>query len=315
MVRERVKGAAIHDPDPAVRARFDVWRDTVPMIREKPLDGPRPGQLPLGLSPVPLAQHGAISLITRTTTFCTSPPTTAWSASAFLGVVVLGGLAGFLLRLRRVERDKDAYFIAALCGSVAAAAVHAVFDFNLHIYSNNQMLILLAGVTASGLFASGSLRPRAIRGAGAVLAWGGGLAAALALLLVTGRTFVSYGLHHLGETDRERFRMESALGRLELARAVDRANWRPWLSLGHLYRTRSFWALDADQKAPDAALALECYEAARVRNPLDMMVLFGMARARVVLGRPEEALEILRAINQRDRNNMFFSRSWACNCA
>ncbi|HOW98751.1 MAG TPA: tetratricopeptide repeat protein, partial [Kiritimatiellia bacterium] len=88
--------------------------------------------------------------------------------------------------------------------------------------------------------------------------------------------------------------------------AVDRANWRPWLSLGHLHRTRAFWALDPEDKAREAALAFECYEGAAARNPLDMMVRFGIARTYSAQGQPEQALEILRDINRMDRNNMFF---------
>ena len=100
--------------------------------------------------------------------------------------------------------------------------------------------------------------------------------------------------------------MDSALRLLEQARFVDRANWRPWLSLGHLHRTRSFWGLDSEQKTRDAVLAMECYEAALARNPLDMMALFGLARTHGLLGRPDQALEVLREINRMDRNNMFF---------
>lgn len=305
MVRERVRGAMIHDPDAAVQARLDVWRDTVPMIREKPWLGHGPGSyrwvyprfrthdMPLLIN---YAHNDYLHFL---------------SDYGIVGVLLFGGavawtLASFLRVLRRVERDKDAYFIAALCGSAAAAAVHAVFDFNLHIYSNNQMLVLLAGVTASGLFASGLRRPAAVRGAGAWAAWGGGLAVVLLLFLVTLRTGVSYGLHHFGEARREKFEMEPARRLLEQARAVDRANWRPWLSLGHLHRTLAFWALDPEDKAREAARAFECYEGAAARNPLDMMVRFGIARTHSAQGQPEQALEILRDINRMDQNNMFF---------
>jgi tetratricopeptide (TPR) repeat protein len=305
MVRERVRGAMIRDPDSAVQARVDVWRDTLPMIAEKPLFGHGPGSYrwvyprfrthSLGLL-INYAHNEYLHLASDY----------GGVGLGLFGAVVVAGLAGLLRGLKRVERDKDAYLIAALCGSVAAAAVHAVFDFNLHIYSNNQLLILLAGLTVSGLYASGVRRPRALRGTAAWLVWGGGLAVVLLLFLVTLRVFVSYGLHHLGETRREKMDMEPALRRLEQARAVDRANWRPWLSLGHLYRTRSFWALDPEQKKRDAALATESYTAALARNPLDMMALFGLARVQQSLGRSEQALEILGEINRMDRNNMFF---------
>ncbi|MBU1692959.1 MAG: O-antigen ligase family protein [Verrucomicrobia bacterium] len=305
MVRQRVRGAMIHDPDSAVRARFDVWRDTVPMIAEKPLFGHGPGSYRWVYPRFRTHSMGFLINYAHNE-YLHFASDYGLVGLGLLGAVLVTGLGGLLLRLRRVERDKDAYLIAALCGSVAAAAVHAVFDFNLHIYSNNQMLILLAGVTASGLYASGARRPRALRGAGAWLVWGGGLAVVLLLFFVTLRVFVSYGLHHLGETRREKMDMAPALRRLELARAVDRANWRPWLSLGHLHRTRSFWGLDPEQKKSDAALAIECYEAALARNPLDMMALYGLARLQQMLGRPEQALDILREINRMDRNNMFF---------
>ncbi len=305
MVRERVKGAMVHDPDSAVQARFDVWRDTLPMIREKPWLGHGPGSY-RWVYPRFRSHNFALLINYAHNEYLHFASDYGLVGLAFMLAVAGTGLAGFLRLLRRVERDKDAYFIAALCGSVAAAAVHAVFDFNLHIYSNNQVLVLLAGVTASGLYASGALRPRAIRGAGARAVWGGGLAVVLVLFLVTFRTALSYGLHHFGEQRRERLEMEPARRLLEQARAVDRANWRPWLSLGHLHRTGAFWALDGEEKKRQAGLALECYDKARVRNPLDMMVLFGLARTDDAQGRKEEALARLIEINRMDRNNMFF---------
>lgn len=305
MVRERVKGAMVHDPDNAVQARFDVWRDTVPMIREKPWLGHGPGSY-RWVYPRFRSHHFALLINYAHNEYLHFASDYGAVGLVLMGAVAVAGLAGFLCLLKRVERDKDAFFIAALCGSVAAAAVHAVFDFNLHIYSNNQMLVLLAGVTASGLYASGALRPRSIRGGGARALWGGALAVVMVLFFVTIRTVASYGLHHFGDGRRERFEMEPARRLLEQARAVDRANWRPWLSLGHLHRTSAFWALDGEEKTRQAGLALECYDGARARNPLDMMALFGLARTHGAQGRQEQALALLLEINRMDRNNQFF---------
>ena len=63
----------------------------------------------------------------------------------------------------KVERDRDAYLIAGLFGCLAATFAHAVFDFNLHIFSNNHAIILVAGVTAACLYSSGYWKPRPLK--------------------------------------------------------------------------------------------------------------------------------------------------------
>lgn len=305
-VRARLEGARLEHPDSAVAARFMVWGDTLPLIAERPVLGHGPGSyqwvyprfrrhvMPYLINYAhneylqAVAEYGLVGL-------------------GLAGLAIVWGLGMLLRGLRTVQRDKDAYFIAALCGSVAAGAVHALFDFNFHIYSNNHVLILLAGLVSAGLYGSGDWRPVALPGIRGLLVWGGGLAVTAILGVLTVQVLASYGLHFVGELHRKLLDADTAISFFQKACWVDPGNWRPYTGLGHTYRTRGFWDLDADRKKENAEQALSFYEQALARNPLDMMTLYGLSRTYELLGDQEKALELLRDINARDRLNPFYT--------
>ena len=305
MVRERVSGARLDNPDPAVKARFDVWKDTLPMIKECPLLGFGGGSYQW-IHPR-FRSHGLPLLINYAhNEYLQFAADYGLVGLALFGVAFLVTMGRLLLRLRRTERDKDAYFIAALCGSAAAALVHAVFDFNLHLYANNQVLIMLAGVVAGGLVGGGEIKSRPLSVGQARLVWGPVLILALVLAVLTAQGVASYLLHRFGEGDREQYEMVKAERLLRLAGRLDPGNPNPWISLGHIYRTKGFWDLDAEQKQADREEAMAFYEKGLARNPLHTMGLYGVSRLYAAQGDQEKALELLRQVNQMYRNNQFF---------
>jgi O-antigen ligase len=304
-VRARVTGASPSAPDSAVQARFLMWKDTVPMIREKPVFGHGPGSF-LWVYPRfkshdmqllfnyahneylhVLAEYGAVGF-------------------ALFAAFLLWALSQFTRWSQAASRDKDAHLAAALVGSVLGGMAHACFDFNFHIFSNNHALVLMAGVAAAGLYSSGDLKARAIPAPRAFVVWGGGALVALGLVLGVLQVFLSYGLHFLGDADRVRLRTDRAVQRFRWATRIDPGNWRPWLGWGHLLQTRAFWNLDPEARKQQAREAIRLYEAAIERNHCDMEPVFGLSKVLNTVGESEKALELLRGAADYNRQHLFY---------
>ena len=206
----------------------------------------------------------------------------------------------------RTERERDAYLIAGLFGCLAATGAHALFDFNLHIFSNNHAILLVAGVTVACLYASDYWKPRSLKAPAWLLAYGGGALAALILALATGQIFLSYGLHYLGEQHREKMQMTQADRLFDRSIAVDPGYWRPYMSKAHIRMTQSFWNFDDETKKRQAQEALALYNEALARNPYDLEAVFGLSKTYNVLGEPEKALDSLRRATAADPEHLFY---------
>jgi O-antigen ligase len=228
-------------------------------------------------------------------------------AIALFALVVLAACGKLFLAFLKTERDRDAYLIAGLFGCLAATFAHAMFDFNLHIFSNNHVILLIAGTTVACLYASGHWQSRSLKAPAWLLVYGGGALAALILALSTAQVFLSYGLHYLGEQRREKFQMTQADSLFDKAIVIDPGNWRPYLSKAHILMTQSFWNFDAEAKARQAQASMELYNKALARNPYDLEIVFGLGKAYNVLGEPEKALDCLRRAAAADPEHMFYA--------
>ena len=182
-----------------------------------------------------------------------------------------------------------------------------MFDFNLHIFSNNHAIILIAGTTAACLYASGHWKPRPLKAPAWFLVYGGGALAALVLALATAQVFLSYGLHYLGEQRREKFQMPQADSLFDKAIAIDPGNWRPYMSKAHVLMAQSFWNFDAEAKARQARDSVTLYDKALARNPYDLEAVFGLGKAYNVLGEQEKALDCLRKAAAADPEHLFYA--------
>ena len=222
-------------------------------------------------------------------------------------LVVMVACVRFFGAYLKADRDRDAYMVAGLFGCLAATLAHAVFDFNLHIFSNNHALILVAGTTAACLYSSGRWKPRVLKSPVWMVVYGGGVLASLVLAFATVQVFVSYGLHHVGEQRREQFQMPQANGLFDKAIAIDPGNWRPYMSKAHVFMAQSFWNFDAEAKTRQARDAVTLYEKALARNPYDLEAVFGLGKAYNVLGEPEQALDCLRKAAAADPEHLFYA--------
>ena len=207
----------------------------------------------------------------------------------------------------KVDRDRDAYLVAGLFGCLAATFAHAMFDFNLHIFSNSHAIVQVAGVTAACLYSSGYWKSRPLKTPVWILVYGGGALAALFLALGTVQVFLSYGLHYLGEQRREKFQMPQAVNLFDKAIAIDPGNWRPYMSKAHVFMAQSYWNFDAEAKARQAQESVTLYDKARARNPYDLEAVFGLGKAYNILGEPEKALDCLRNAVAVDPEHLFYA--------
>ena len=226
---------------------------------------------------------------------------------ALFALVVLMACGKLFLAFLKTERDRDAYLIAGLFGCLAATFAHALFDFNLHIFSNNHAILLIAGTTAACLYASGYWKPRPLKAPAWFLVYGGGALAALVLALATTQVFLSYGLHYLGEQRREKFQMPQADSLFDKAIVIDPGNWRPYMSKAHVLMAQSFWNFDAEAKTRQARDSVTLYEKALARNPYDLEAVFGLGKAYNVLGEQEKALDCFRRAVAADPEHLFYA--------
>lgn len=304
-VRTRVRGAKIGSQDGAVQIRLEIWTDTIPMIREKPWFGHGPAayqwvyprfrrntaQLLFNYAHNEylhsLADYGAVGL--------------GLFALVFAVVVVRSLWLYF-----KTAYDRDAYLAAGFLGALGASCVHACFDFNFHIFSNNHVLILMAGLVASSLYGSGVKAPVRVSRRQAVFFGGVGFVLALGLVVLTARVFASYGLTLRGEMYRARFDMDKALSCYHKAIRLDPGNWAPYLGVANVLQVRSFWNLNADEKKVEAEKSVRYYEAALERNPYELESLFGLSKAYNVLGDQQKALETLVRAVTYDKNHLFY---------
>ncbi len=304
-IRERIEGASLDKPDSAVAVRLEMWSDSLPEIRRNPVWG-----------------YGGFTFRWLYPTYRTTNRQLLfrYMHNEFLQFIFEYGVVGFLLAsaatgwlifkllalILRGERDRDAHLAAGALGALAACAVHALFDFNFHIFSNVHMLTAVVGISVVVGVSSVWMPPtEPLRGRRALLP--GVFAAAAAVLMAFAvQTFLSYGYHHLGERDREMFKMDSAFGKFERSARIDPSNWQAYLGQAHVRQAEAFWSWNDDEKEQKAEEAIALYESAAAQNPLDMEIAFGMAKSYNALGEPEKALEQLRKAAKADPYHLFY---------
>ncbi len=285
--------------------RLHIWKDTLAMIAAHPVLGWGPGSYQWVFPRFrTLSEQMLFNYAHNETLHLVAD-------YGFVGLVLVAAFMGrgvyVLLRaLRKTERDRDAVLIAALGGSMVASLLHSLFDFNFHIFSNNHMLILLAGIACACLYGSGCLKARPVSAPLGVVLYGGGAIACVLLGLASAQVLASYSLHRAGESARTKYEMPEAMRMFRRAADIDPGNWRPYLGLAHSLQSQSFWNFDPEQKKAQAQQAVAFYTNAIARNPYDLEAVFGISKAWNTLGEPERALQYLKQAAEQDREHVFY---------
>jgi O-antigen ligase/Flp pilus assembly protein TadD len=288
MVRARVEDAMRGN------ARLQLWQDTRTMIGEAPLFGHGPGSFrwvyprywhhlrefidpehphnePLEL----VAEHGI-----------------AGGALALAGL----GLTAWLLlrRLRAVSRDKDAVLIAGSCGAGAAALVHSLFDFNLHVFGVAAALLLVPGLALAGLHSAGatqrskSLTDRSRRLCAAVA----GLLAVLALVL-TIRALTADLVFRAAERALLANRDDDAERLYVRAVAIDSCSWKALEGWGYVLRTKAYGSRDPAYRKAMGEQAEKRYREALRINPCHVESEVSLAMLYGELGDRDRAIKMM----------------------
>lgn len=304
-VRERIHGASLEHPDPAVQARFEMWRDTWSMIQSRPWTGHGPGTY---VWVFPRFKSMDAHMLFN---YAHNEYLHAAAEYGVPGLIVLAGIIVWILfqllrRLRRVERDRDAALIAGFIGVMAAQSVHAVFDFNLHIFSIWHCLALFGGVVMGSLYTSEAIKPMTVPyRARKPLFITAGLGALL-LATLAAQAYAGYGFHRLGEKAWDRLRLSRAERLFRLSAKVDPGFWRAYQGLGHVLRTRAIWDLDDARKRDFCHRALDAYDRAWRLNRWDVETRYAMATVYNKVGDKERALELMREVITIHPTHLFY---------
>ena len=312
-VRERF-GAVLESPEKASGIRISMWRDAPAMFRDRPVWGYGGGSYVWAYPPYQvhvnqhlnwdyahneyiqmLLEYGAVGL---------------GLALAALAACAWGLVRGVLLARSRT----GAFLLAGAAGGLAASLVHALFDFNFHIFPNPHVLVWMGGVAWGVWFAHerGSEpsvgRRRQLRWVAA--AAGVGACAGCAWLAFSGG--LSYAWNLKAEIARTQMDWETAASAYQRAIRWDGWNWQPHLGLGNLHSAQALWVRDPDPAAErelKARLADEAtahYRRAAELNACDMAVVFGLGRIAQARGDSETALEHFRHAASYQRRHIFY---------
>jgi len=312
-VQERM-GQVLEDPEAAGGIRMEMWRDAPAMFKDRPALGFGGGSYVWAYPPYQrhvkqhlnydfahneyiqlLLEYGAIGV---------------GLACAALLACIWGLVRGVL----KARSKTAAWLLAGASGGLVASLLHALFDFNFHIFPNPHALVWLGGVAWGVWF---SLEKRDSRPAGRqrILRWAGAGVGILAcgigawLSLAGG---ISYVWNLKGEISRTRMEQDEAEADYRKAMAWDDENWQPYLGMGNIRATQAMWYRNPDFSAERegkkrlAAEATQFFESAIARNPADMTAVFGLARSCNVVGDLEAALAQYRRAATYQRHHIFY---------
>lgn len=317
--------------------RPDLWRTALGVWREAPLMGRGGGayrwvEFPhqQGINPTHWAQYAHNDALHIGAEY-------GLAGLILLLVALVGGGVVLLRAALRAEKMRDAMLAACALGVFAGSVVHAMFDYNFHIFANTHVLLMVLGVAGSVLYTDGVLPvriwpPRRRR-------WIAALSVLALLGLAVGmlRAVASYALTFPAEAalwqtgnreittrtaddaagsavlpvydERKTFAgLDRAERLFDLARRLDPWNWQPCLGLGQVHKMRAFLLEKSDpaRGRAEARAALPWYERALRGNPYEVAAWHGRSHLRNMQGDAEGALADLQRILQIVPRNGFF---------
>lgn len=303
MVHDRVQ-QVLEMKEGAAGVRIPMWKDMPAMIRARPIAGFGGGSFVWAYPPYQrhVDQHLTWDFLHNE--FLQMQVEYGAIGLGLLLVGLLWGGLGVAAAVCRARSRVSALLLAGAAGGLVASLVHALFDFNFHVFPNPHVLVWIGGVAWGAWWlqekeavpAEGFRRGLRWTGMGlGALACGAG-----AWLAISGG--LSYAWNLKGEMARERMEWDEAVVDYGKAIRWDSGNPQPHLGSGKLRSAQALWYRDSDpaaERAGKTRLAAEAQGSllrAQELNPCDMAVVFALARVRNAMGDPEAALaECLRA--------------------
>jgi O-antigen ligase len=312
-VRERF-GAVLANPEEAGGIRMAIWRDAPAMFRDRPWLGFGGGSFVWAYPPYQIhaRQHLTWDYVHNDYIQMLLEHGAAGLALALAGL--LSGAWGIARSVRQARSREAAWLLAGAGGGLAASLIHALFDFNFHIFPNPHALVWMGGVAWGVWFMReqgeepSAGRLRRLRRAAAVV--GAAACGGCAWLALSGGVSYVWNL----KAEIARTQMDWDVAEKEYAKAIrwDGGNWQPHLGLGNLKAMQALWLRDpepAAEREGKRRLALEAqadFRRALERNPCDMAAEFGLARTFNAMGDSEAALESFRRAAAYQRRHVFY---------
>lgn len=293
--------------------RLDLWADSLGMIQDRPWFG------------FGLGTYRYVYLMYQTKLVAYIDPEFAhneyihYAAELGLSGLVLMGLAvgawGVVMtaRLFRVDDSVSTGLLAGGLGVVTASLVHALFDFNFHIFANPLVMVAFMGVV------SGVVATRSRRGATGVAGvevppnpqkrW---LAGTLLLVMGIGQMVVATRITVSGELEikaralRQGSNLREAYAALDRALAWDPSNRKAYLERGELARWQAFWIRIPEAREAVLAKAESSYSRMLELNPYDLDAVFGLAELAALRGDVDAEGRYLGELSRRHPMNLFF---------
>ncbi len=298
--QERILGMMPSHLEGSAAGRLAYWRDTLPMIADRPLTG-----------------HGAGSFRWLFEGYKTTSEQLwlRFAHNEYLHLLAEYGIAGFILlagafgsmvwavgkQIFGPFGGKETGLMIGLAGALAASFTHALFDYNFHVFANVHVLLLFAGIVFASPYTAGQKSVRRVPRSGALGISAGGILLCLVCLGITVQVTGAYIRHQQGREALGELEQERALGFFDRSRHLDDSYWKAYIGIGDVYRQKSFWNLDRDQKDEQAQRALEAFAAAAERNPADMEPVLGAGKMYLLMGKTDEGLAHIRRAAEHAR--------------
>lgn len=306
-IRERITGMDMTSPDGSVQFRLNIWKETMTMISDAPWLG-HGGGVFRWLHPL----YKTTALNDMWAIYPHNEYLQAVSEYGAVGGVLLlwAGAAfvwGMLKTVFKATRPRDVVMASLALGALVTGLVHACFDFNYHVFANNMVLALVAGVVFSSLEKPENRAERVPAFRWSWIMYYSALLALAGMVLVQALRFgLSYGYTWAGQRASLLFREEEARADFQKALRWMPDYWVPLLQEAEGYSGRCLWERDAAEKKRLAEQAFALYDRVRVLNPLESEIQNGESRLYALLGDGEKALACLQEVLDEAPNEVFF---------
>jgi tetratricopeptide (TPR) repeat protein len=292
--------------------RMKIWPDTVDMIESKPVLGHGPGTYYYYISEFRVKYENAKNYV-------------RYAHNEYLHVLAEYGIAGFLLFFgittyvlvrfmivfMRCQSRRDGNLIAGIVGVVVGSLVHALFDFNFHIFANVHMLVFFTAITVAALGGTDwfvreekpSVAYRWISIPVAVIC----LVASFAAIQWTAISWLDRKINKLVYSDVDDVTYTASLKRLcNRSLKIDPGYTVPYRFLADDLRAFAYWNIEKDPKAELADEALAVYQKALPGNVRDPDVLYGMAKCYEIKGELEKASRLYAELVRQNPTRIYY---------
>ena len=207
----------------------------------------------------------------------------------------------------KATRPRDVVMASLALGALVTGLVHACFDFNFHVFANDMVLALVAGVVFSSLEKPENREARAPAFRWIWIVYYSAVLALTGMVLVQSLRFgLSYGYTWAGQRASLLFREEEARADFQKALRWMPDYWVPLLREAEGVSSRCLWERDDAEKKHLAEQAFALYSRVRVLNPLESEIQNGESRLYALLGDGEKALACLQEVLDEAPNEVFF---------